>query len=716
MKNQSSGVLVVGWPGAGWKHVLPLIQSGKLPVLAHLVERGSIGRFLTPPDAASAALWTTIATGQRLSRHHILLSQEIDPTGKGLRPTTCLGRQGKALWTLFSQAGVESQVFGWPASHPAEPIRGTVVSDFYARWPYGTDFTHRDWRLEPGSVHPFSLAAELSDLRMHPAEITGDDLLSLIPALQDLKSLNHPLLKPLAICLADTIGLHAAATHGMERETAGFQAVVYPGIDRISRLFGRYHGEKLDAVTEEEHALFQHVVEGIHVFHDQMLGRLLELAGPDTNVLLVSPEGRRLGEELVEISGVVSAPPETGLFVLAGPNIKQDHLVFGTRILDFAPTLLHLAGQAIPDDMEGQVISDALTAEELPAFSRTTEADAGEAGLHRADWRFTPRDLPIPEVSDHGAINESPRFARQLWLDWRYQLACSHIAAHEEGRAIPLLEEAWKHDPGESRYALRLMHCHMALGQTEQARDAFQSMMREKKQLAATSLRQWKALDAKPPGELTPWERHTKGRLWKRSRSNISGMSFLQAWLLQGEGKYQEALQVAEATDEHRVYNRPGLAKLKAESHDHLGDFQRALEHYEAMAAMDPELPDAHIGMAKVNYKMDRFKTAAEAAQNAINLRYFNPLAHYYKAASLYQVGWSQFEVIDALKVATKQEPMLAGAWQRLMLLHQSPVFGDEGQALVAHYKREWQKAKAKQAEHLQARPGIGEDPDAPSP
>ena len=48
-----------------------------------------------------------------------------------------------------------------------------------------------------------------------------------------------------------------------------------------------------------------------------------------------------------------------GVFVLQGPDIKQDTLVHGLSLLDITPTLLTLFGLPVGDDMDGQPILDA---------------------------------------------------------------------------------------------------------------------------------------------------------------------------------------------------------------------------------------------------------------------------------------------------------------------------------------------------------------------
>lgn len=76
-----------------------------------------------------------------------------------------------------------------------------------------------------------------------------------------------------------------------------------------------------------------------------------------------------------------------GIFLARGRNIRKGSGVSGAGIMDIAPTILHLMGQPVPSDMDGKVLTDALTDEFLRAnpVRRAEAADArsrdgGDAG------------------------------------------------------------------------------------------------------------------------------------------------------------------------------------------------------------------------------------------------------------------------------------------------------------------------------------------------
>ncbi len=48
-----------------------------------------------------------------------------------------------------------------------------------------------------------------------------------------------------------------------------------------------------------------------------------------------------------------------GMFILKGPGIKAGQVLEGAKIMDLAPTMLYAAGMAVPEDMDGSVLSEA---------------------------------------------------------------------------------------------------------------------------------------------------------------------------------------------------------------------------------------------------------------------------------------------------------------------------------------------------------------------
>ena len=102
----SRKVLLIGWDGADWKVITPLLEEGALPNLERFIDQGVMGNLATLSPSLSPMLWTSIATGQRPFTHGILGFTEPDPQRGGVRPVTNLSRSTRALWNILHQQGM----------------------------------------------------------------------------------------------------------------------------------------------------------------------------------------------------------------------------------------------------------------------------------------------------------------------------------------------------------------------------------------------------------------------------------------------------------------------------------------------------------------------------------------------------------------------------------------------------------------------------------
>ena len=107
-EHQAARILLIGWDSADWRLIHPLLDSGRMPHLAGLVEGGVMGNIASLEPMLSPVLWTSVATGVRGDRHGILGFTEPDPEAGGIRPVRSTSRRRKALWNILTQAGLKS--------------------------------------------------------------------------------------------------------------------------------------------------------------------------------------------------------------------------------------------------------------------------------------------------------------------------------------------------------------------------------------------------------------------------------------------------------------------------------------------------------------------------------------------------------------------------------------------------------------------------------
>jgi predicted AlkP superfamily phosphohydrolase/phosphomutase len=87
-------------------------------------------------------------------------------------------------------------------------------------------------------------------------------------------------------------------------------------------------------------------------------------------------------EHLPYFTGKSGHHRDDGIFVAQGESIRSGYEVQGSRIIDLAPTILHMLGVAVPQDMDGRVLSEIFSdgfEPEMP-IQRSGEAEFADAG------------------------------------------------------------------------------------------------------------------------------------------------------------------------------------------------------------------------------------------------------------------------------------------------------------------------------------------------
>lgn len=370
-------VLLVGWDAGEWRYLRPWLHAGLLPNLQRIIQAGSNGSLTSRPPYLPSSTWTTVATGYDADEHEILTDTE--PDGRGdVRPSSSTCRRRPAIWNLLSYAGRRSVVTGFPASYPAEPLDGVMVTD---RFTETRVETARRWPADERSVWPPRLAEELAPLRITAEEVTAAELAAFLGevnvAADDLR------LNRLATHLAQNLTTHNLATHLVEHADWDFFAVRYRFLAALSHTFARYAPPVDTGCSAQDIARFGRALQVGYQLQDMMLGRLLELAGAGVDVIVASNFGFQKQPRAI-------APPPwegnderwahlpdewkherfridrfrrhrtQGMLVLSGPQIRESGHLGGACLLDVAPTILRLLGYAAPRGMRGRVLDTAL--------------------------------------------------------------------------------------------------------------------------------------------------------------------------------------------------------------------------------------------------------------------------------------------------------------------------------------------------------------------
>ena len=604
-------LLLVGWDAADWQMIHPLIDSGRMPHLKRLVDMGTIGNLQTLQPVLSPILWTSIATGKRDYLHGVTGFVEPTIDGTALRPTSSSTRTCKALWNILAQSGKRCQALNWYASHPAETSNGVCVSQLFPVAPASA--TPDIWPPQAEAVYPPELAGELAELRFHPAEVTAQMLQQFIPqaALLDQRDPEvQRLLSSLARRLAECISLHALTTAVMEEHDWDFCTAYYDTIDRVGHDFMVFHPPRMDVVRPDLYEPLKGVMNAIYEFHDQMLGRLVELAGPDAHVMIASDHGFLNGAS--RPTGPVS--PEQwhrnlGMFLLAGPGIRQDATIPGATLLDITPTVLALFGLAVGSDMEGKVLVNAF--EHVPNIERIASWESVPDPVYDARVRDATDDDPeaaaasMRQLVELGYI-EAPgedveRDIVRARAAQKFNLACTCIDGKHPGRALELALELVAQFPQEPAYlvfagqAAISAHDAPALAQVS---DGLQRMQPEHPQLSM----------------FRAYERWLVGDV-------VGALDNFQLAAKQGH-------------DNAWLQCRIGRAYLR------LRLWRKAEEAFQESLTLDKHNAEAHYGLSVALPRQGQLDEGVQNGLQAIALAHDYPLAHFQLGAVLSRLGW----------------------------------------------------------------------------
>ena len=134
--------------------------------------------------------------------------------------------------------------------------------------------------------------------------------------------------------LAECMSIHSAATWLLDNQPWDFFAVYYDAIDHFCHGFMRYHPPRQSWIGERDFELYHNVVSMAYQFHDQMLGTLLEKAGEDVTVILMSDHGFHPDHlRPASIPDIPAGPAiehrDFGILAISGPGIKKDELLHG---------------------------------------------------------------------------------------------------------------------------------------------------------------------------------------------------------------------------------------------------------------------------------------------------------------------------------------------------------------------------------------------------
>lgn len=628
-------VLLIGWDAADWKVISPLLDAGKMPALESIVNRGVIGNMATLSPPLSPMLWTSIATGMRADKHGILGFYEPDTKHNSVRPVNVTSRKVKAIWNILQQQGFRSNVISWWPSHPAEPINGLYISNFFHK--AGKSY-NEPWPMPKKAVHPESLRKEIEALRVHPGELTTAHIDPFVHHIDKIDQDKDTSLVGVAKVIAEAASVQAAATWAMRNTEWDFMAVYFDAIDHFCHGFMKYHPPKMKHIPQELFEKYKDVVAGGYIFQDMMLERMIQLAGEDTTIIIISDHGFHADHLRIRTLPKFAAAPALehnplGIFCACGPGIKKDSRVFGATLLDITPTLLTLFKLPVGKDMDGKPLVNIFDEQAVPEYIDSWEDIDGECGMHdpseiedtHAAAEALQQLIELGYIEDPGddhkaAMEKSSREAK-------YNLSKVYAEKRDFINAKKLLEELFENDHDDFRYKMDLIQYHIELKEFDKADDIIQAL----KQFVIDE------------------QKDKKEKLIHPALYMLEGVVLLH----KGESeKALEALKLAENTNPKLpvLHCEIGKVYLRTKSyHEAIDAFTKALQ-------IDENAAVAYHGLAIAMLRLGKYEEAVDYALSAIGIIYHFPLAHFHLGEALFRLK-SYEESAQAFEICLKMAP-----------------------------------------------------------
>ena len=386
-------VIVVGLDAADWQLLDGYCADGTMPNFARLVREGRAGILRAFEPRLSPLIWTTMMTGVSPLQHRILDFTRFNPTTGVREPITSDERLEKAVWEMANDYGRDVAVLGMWATHPAEPVRGLMISERLFAILNREDTPHGV--VSPAEAQPRVVAERakvedgvaLAEMHAYLPWLTKAEY-------EYLEGGGDPYLHPVTMLrriLVETRLYHRLALDWVRRKNPALTVVYFEGTDTVGHVFAAFAPPQQPGIDPKDFQRYQDVPRRYFREIDGMLGEYRTLAEETgAALLIVSDHGFLWSEGRPQVSGIAGATAalwhrEEGMYALWGKGIEPVPGKGEGNVGQVAATIMALLRLPRAAGTEGPALAG--VAEVLPARNygpRSAQAlavaDSGPAG------------------------------------------------------------------------------------------------------------------------------------------------------------------------------------------------------------------------------------------------------------------------------------------------------------------------------------------------
>jgi predicted AlkP superfamily phosphohydrolase/phosphomutase len=266
-------VIIIGWDGATFDIIRPMVAEGKLPNVARLMRAGAQGELRSTMPPMTFPAWSSFMTGKNPGKHGIFDFTEHKPGTYEVQFVNAKRRAGKTLWQILSDAGKRVCVMGVPVTFPPDPINGVMICGFESPGAGGA--------VDENAVYPPELLAELNQ------KLGGYRASAQIKKDVEQNNLGVALNK-----ILDTIESKArTALYLFEKEEWDCFMVLFGESDLAGHYFWRYHDPQSPRYDPTAPDNWKNAMRVVYEKLDEVVGRFISRIPHPASVVVMSDHG-----------------------------------------------------------------------------------------------------------------------------------------------------------------------------------------------------------------------------------------------------------------------------------------------------------------------------------------------------------------------------------------------------------------------------------------
>jgi hypothetical protein len=358
-------IVLLGFDGASPNLIEPLLAEGRLPAIARLRRIGSHGPLRSFRPTKSGVLWTSVATGKSMLKHGVVDWTYVNQAGVQV-PYADSGKRARSYWEILSERGISTGTINWWVSYPPTPLpNGFIVSGAFRK------------RRDRDTVHPPHLFDWIDARRLPRQDVHAEMKRQGFDAFTRAQAANPKggsltIVDALPAYFARDVTVDRVSDFLWERQPVRVFSTYFRLVDVTSHFAehfiprdvteaaedadtaGRLSAEQLLALDRA----MAHATAPAYAFMDRIIAKYLARLDARTLLIVCSDHGFRYFDgHYYHYHPRLEAPD--GVLYVAGPGVRAGHRIKDADLYDLAPTILHVMGQPVGEDMDGAPVLEA---------------------------------------------------------------------------------------------------------------------------------------------------------------------------------------------------------------------------------------------------------------------------------------------------------------------------------------------------------------------